>query len=157
VKADPTKIWRERVFWMWLAVFLSSTLGSLASYMAFALMSTHSDSTARAATQMPLYLLPSLIPITIAVSLAKGKWVAFFSKLTQLFENRRSLALAAVFCVILSFYVRNTAMATFYSRNNIHGNSSIWQNLALTIYPLVTALLLVWLMPTQNQKIRKNA
>ena len=32
VKADPAKVWRERVFWMWLAVFLSSTLGSLTQF-----------------------------------------------------------------------------------------------------------------------------
>jgi hypothetical protein len=83
VKADPTKVWRERVFWMWLAVFLSSTVGSLAYSMAFALMPVNSNSTARIATQTTLYLLASLIPIIIAVSLAKGKWVAFFSKLTH--------------------------------------------------------------------------
>jgi hypothetical protein len=155
-KADPAKVWRERVFWMWLAVFLSSTLGSMAGYIVFALMSVNTNSTARVVTQTTLYLLASLIPIIIAVSLAKGKWVAFFSKLTQLVENRRHLAMAAFLCVALSSFIRIAAMAIFYSRHNIHNNSFILQELASTIYPLIIALLLVWLIPSQIRRTPKR-
>ena len=156
VKANPATVWRERVFWMWLAVFLSGTLGSLAYSIVFALTPVaNSSSTARVTTQTTLYLLASLIPMIIGISLAKGKWVAFFSKLTQLVENRRHLALAAFLCIALSSSIRYAAMTSFYSRNNIHGSASILQGLASTIYPLIIATLLVWLMPAQNRKIPK--
>jgi hypothetical protein len=156
-KADPAKVWCERVFWMWLAVFLSSTLGSMAHSIVFALTPLNTNSTPKAVMQTTFILLASLIPIIIAVSLAKGKWVAFFSKLTQLVENRRHLAVAAFLCVALSSSIRIAAMAILCSRNNIHNSSSILQGLASTIYPLIIALLLVWLMPTQIRKTPKRA
>src|SRR5450755_817717 len=33
-KADQAKVWRERLFWMWLGIFLSSTLGKIGSSIA---------------------------------------------------------------------------------------------------------------------------
>ena len=156
-KADPAQVWRDRVFWMWLAVFLSSTLGSLAYSIVFGLTPVNTNSTARVATQTTLYLLASLIPIIIVVSLAKGKWVALFSKLTQLVENRRRLAVAAFLCIALSSSIRIAAMAIFYSRNNIHNSPSMLQGLASTIHPLIIALLLIWLLPAKNRKTLKRA
>ncbi|MFZ0828632.1 MAG: permease prefix domain 1-containing protein [Verrucomicrobiia bacterium] len=156
-KADPAKIWRERVFWMWLAVFLSSTLGRLAGSIGFALTPVNTNSMVEMAPATTLILLASLIPIIIAVSLAKGKWVALFSKLARLVGNRRHLAVAAFLCVALSSSIQRAAMAIFYSRHNIHNSASILQGLAATIYLLFIALLLVWLMPTQKQKTSKCA
>ena len=156
-KADPGKVWRERVFWMWMAVFLSSTLGRLTNSIVFALTPLHTNSTVEIVTPTTLFLLASLIPIIIAVSLAKGKWVAFFSKLTQLIGNRRHLAVAVFLCVALSSSIRIATMAIFYSRHNIHNSNSILQSLISTVYPLIIALLLVWLLPVQKQKTPQRA
>ncbi len=156
VKADPGKVWRERVFWMWMAVFLSSTLGRLTSPIMLALVPANA-SEATLVASMTLLLLASLIPIIIAVSLAMGKWVALFSKLTQMVGNRRHLAMAVFLCVTLSSSTQMAARAIVNSRHNIHNSTLILQGLTSTIYPLIIALLLVWLMPTQIRKTSKRA
>jgi hypothetical protein len=157
VKADPTKVWHERVFWMWMAVFLSSTLGRLASPIVFALTPVNTNSTVEIVTATTLILLASLIPILIAVSLAMGKWVALFSKLAQLVGNRRHLAVAAFLCVALSSPTQMAARAIFNSRHNIHNSTPpILLGLTSTIYPFIIALLLVWLLPVQKQKASKR-
>ena len=88
-KEDPAAIWRERMFWMWLAVFLSSTLGRLIS-LSWALLPFPASGPSTASTQVAvmLGLLSFLIPIIIAVFLAKGKLVGTLSKWTFLAKNR---------------------------------------------------------------------
>ena len=158
VKVDPAKVWRERVFWMLLAIFLSGTLGNLANSIVLALVPVNSNSTAGAAeTQLALLLLASLIPIVIAVSLAKGKLVALFSKLTLLVDNRRRLATAAIICIALSSLIKIAAYASFYSRMHVHSAHVLLPGLVSAIYPLIIALLLVWLMPPQNRKTPRRA
>jgi hypothetical protein len=156
VKADPAAVWRERVFWMWLAVFLASTLGRLAGSIGFALTPVNANYMVEIVPATALFLLGSLIPIIITVSLAKGKWVALFSKLAQLVGNRRHLAVAAFLCVALSSSIQMAAMAIFYSRHNLHNRNSVLQGLVATIYPVIIALVLVWLMPLQNRKTPKR-
>jgi hypothetical protein len=156
VKADPGKVWRERVFWMWMAVFLSSTLSRLTSPIMFAFVPVNT-STATEVASITLLLLASLIPIIIAVSLAMGKWVALFSKLTQMVGNRRHLAVAVFLCVALSSSTQMVARAILNSRHNIHNSTLILQGLTSTIHPLIIAFLLVWLMPVQKQKTSKRA
>jgi hypothetical protein len=160
VKADPAAVWRERVFWMLLAIFLSSTLGRLAGSIGFALTPVNANYMVEIVPATTLIVLGSLIPIIIAVSLAKGKWVALFSRLAQLVGNRRHLAAAAFLCVVLSSSIRMAAMAIFYSRHEIHNSTSIspiLQGLVATIYPLIIALVLICLMPSQKQKTPKRA
>ena len=157
VKVDPAKVWRERVFWMLLAIFLSGTVGGLASSILFGLVPVNSNSTVTVAMQAALFFLASLIPMVIAVSLAKGKLVALFSKLTLLVDNRRRLATAAIICIALSSLIKIAAYASFYSRMNVHSVHVLLQGLTSAIYPLVIALLLVWLMPPQNRKTPKRA
>ena len=158
VKVDPVKVWRERVFWMLLAIFLSGTVGNLANSIVLAWVPVNSDSTGvRAATQIALLMLASLIPVVIAVSLAKGKLVALFSKLTLLVDNRPRLASAAIICIVLSSLIKITAYASYYSRMNVHSAHPLLPGLASAIYPLIITLLLVWLMPVPNRKVPKHA
>jgi hypothetical protein len=157
VKVDPAKVWRERVFWMLLAIFLSGTVGGLASSILFALVPVNSNSTVTVAMQAALFFLASLIPMAIAVSLAKGKLVALFSKLTLLVDNRRRLATTAIICIVLSSLIKIAAYASFYSRMNVHHANPFLQGLTSAICPLIIALLLVWLMPPQNRKTPRRA
>jgi len=157
VKVDPAKVWRERVFWMLLAIFLSGTVGGLANSILFALLPVNSNSTVTVAMQAVLIFLASLIPIVIAVSLAKGKLVALFSKLTLLVDNRPRLATAAIICIVLSSLIKITAFASYYSRMNVHSAHPLLPGLTSAIYPLIIALLLVWLMPPQNRMTSKRA
>ncbi len=107
--------------------------------------------------QAVLFFLASLIPIVIAVSLARGKLVALFSKLILLVDNRPRLATAAIICIVLSSLIKITAYASYYSRMNVHHFNPLLPGLTSAIYPLIIALLLVWLMPTQNRKTPKRA
>ena len=69
-KADPAQVWRERVFWMWLAVFLSSTLGRMIGSMPFALMPVVGGSFLdRIMAPEILFLLSILIPLIIVALL----------------------------------------------------------------------------------------
>jgi hypothetical protein len=154
-KADPAAVWRERLFWMWLAIFLSGTLGSLASSVT--ILIPIKNYTAGMATQATSILLASLIPIIIAVSLARGKWLALFSKMTRLVENRLRLIIAACICVALSSSVRIAAFAIINARYNDHSSSFILQGFVSSIHPIIILLLLAWLLPLQNQKIPKHA
>jgi hypothetical protein len=140
---------------MWMAVFLTWTLGRLPSPIMLALVPVNA-STATEVASITLLLLASLIPIIIAVSLAKGKWVTLFSKLTQMVGDRRHLAMAVFLCVALSSSTQMAAKVIFNSRYNIHNSTIILQGLTSTIYPLIIALLLVWLMPTQIRKTPKR-
>jgi hypothetical protein len=153
VKADPAKVWRERVFWMWLAVFLSSTLGSLANSIYIVLIPRQANSHigVQVTMQTILFILAFLVPIIIGVLLAKGKWIAPFSRLTRLVENRPRLTISIFTCVALSSLLKVVAF------NDAHFSNSLSMGFVSACYPVIIALLLVWLMPQQNQKTPKRA
>jgi hypothetical protein len=157
VKANPTAIWRERLFWMWLALFLSATLGSVAHSLALAVMPTKNQSGASVAF-FCLEVLSILIPLALAILLAKGKLIPQFSKLLPLVENRRRLAVAAFVCIALSSAIRFGATAVFYSRAYPHSTAA-WVGAASgsAINAIFLGLILVWLLPTQNRKTSKRA
>jgi hypothetical protein len=160
VKADPIAIWRERVFWMWLALFLSSTLGSIGGSLAFALMPTRTADSffmVRQIAQITLIIISILIPLVAVILLAKGKLIPQFSRLMLLIENRRRLAIAVSVCVVLSSTIRLVANSIFFSRMNTHFSASVWQSVSPFFYTLVTGVILVWLLPAQNRKTPKRA
>ena len=161
VKADPAKVWRERIFWMWLAVFLSATLGTVAHSLNLALMPTgvqaHDSVTWQIVTAGIMFLSP-WIPVVLAILLANGKLIPQFSKLMLLVENRRRLAIAAFVCFALPLAVRFGAVAVFYSRNHHLSNAALIAGLSASAFNgIVLGLVLVWLLPTQNQKTPKRA
>jgi hypothetical protein len=156
VKADPAKVWRERIFWMWLAGFLSNTLGGIARSISIALaLQLHQrGGSAQMAMQITVYALAGLIPIIFAVLLANGKMVALFSKLTLLVENRLRLAIAALVCIAISSSIWIMALAEI---TRSHFSGSVTQGLTSAFYPLMILLVLIWLMPAQNRKTPKRA
>jgi hypothetical protein len=103
--------------------------------------------------QIIIISLASLIPVILAVSLAKGKMVSQFSKLTLFVENRLRLAITAFLCVAISSSIWIMALARI-TRSDFP--SSIMPGSTSALYPLIIALLLVWLMPPQNRKTPKT-
>ena len=155
VKAYPAKVWRERVFWMWLAVFLSSTLGRWAFY--FSSMMHENGSSPNTIIGIIIFPMASLIPISVAVLLAKGKLVALSFRLTSLFEKRLRLAIAALLCIALSTSIEITALSALFPKKDIHFPNAAWLGLASAASPISIALLLVSLMPALNRKTPKRA
>jgi hypothetical protein len=162
-KADPVQAWRERVFWMWLAVFLSSTLGRMISSGAFALMPVRGGSFLdRIMAPQIVFLLSILIPLIIVVLLGSGKMIRQFSKLTPLIENRLRLAITTFGLIALSATFQVVACAMYNARIHNPPNHNylipIGQILGSACYhPLIIALILVWLASPQNRKTPKRA
>ena len=160
-KIDPVAVWRERIFWMWLALFLSNTLGSIGYSLAVAVrpLSTQAANAVVAweILQITLLFVSMLIPLVLAIGLAKGKWVGQFSKLMQIAGNRRRLTMTALACILLSSTVRIVSWEIFISKSHLRSDV-VWPNsIPSASYALITGLLLVWLMPSQNRKTPKRA
>jgi hypothetical protein len=155
-KANPAKVWRERLFWMWLALFLSATLGGVAHSLALAVMPTKTQS-GSSVVFFCLEVLAILIPLALAILLAKGKLIPQFSRLLPLVENRRRLAIAAFVCVVLSSAIRFGAAAVFYSRAYPHSTGAwVGASSGSAAYALVLGLVLVWLLPAHDRKAAKG-
>jgi hypothetical protein len=163
LKVDPANGWRERMFWMWLAVCLLIFLGSMFRDVELALQPVNSTGKFVGVANLILTLMPILTPmalIMIVVVMRSKKIIRQFSKLRPLLENRLRLAFTAfVFIAIsLTFTVISEmiyAARTFHPGNI---NSRIWAVVALNCpYQLFFALVLIWLLPVQNQMTSKRA
>ena len=83
-KADPTKVWRERAFWMVLVLFLSSVLMSVIDVMAFDLQVVRTPldngflQMMQTIAREVVALSPILIPLVIALLVRSKKWFPCF-------------------------------------------------------------------------------
>jgi hypothetical protein len=153
VKANPTAVWRERVFWMLLALFLSRTLGSITTFIARAMIPASGGLPVAAEI---LILLSFLVPLIVAVLLGAGKMTPQFSRMMPLIEGRRRLAITAFVVIVLSSACLFFSLKIILARHG--GINSVWQVLISScLYPFITAGVLVWLMPPQNRKTPKRA
>lgn len=158
-KANPARVWRERIFWMWLALFLSATLGGVASSLALAVMptKTHPGVSFAWYVVIGLEMLTVMVPLVLAILLAKGKLIPQFSKLLQLVQNRRRLAIATCVCIVLSSAVRFGGAAVFYSRAYPHSTAAWVGNSSVSaVYAIVLGLILIWLLPAPVPKAAKG-
>jgi hypothetical protein len=75
-KADPAKAWRERVFWMWLAIFLFNVLGRITNSLVYAMLPNHvrwsPSFTAQRLLQTVILITPILIPLILSIFLVNG-------------------------------------------------------------------------------------
>ena len=160
-KVDPVEIWRERLFWMWLALFLYFTLGSIGNSLAFAVL-PHNIQSKNFMPWQILQIVVSfgsvLIPLLLAILLAKGKLAGQFSKLLQFARNRRHMTMAALTCILLSSAVRIWAWAVFYSRSSPPISKAVWiaPIIPQFIYAIIVGAILVWLVP-QSKPTPKRA
>ena len=164
VKADPAKVWRERVFWMALILFLVNTLGSVPRFVGALIVP------AGPAENLPAEILVALLylsPLIAAVLLGAGKMTRHFSMLAKLIDGRFRLASTAFILILTSCVLRYFGQILFYlkveamnAKIGLHQNfypTSISQLLTEAVPLFILALLLIWLMPPQNRKTPKRA
>ena len=154
VKENPAKVWRERMFWMWLAIFLSNTLASAVNSLAYAIVPINNYSGSFKTMNMVIQIVsitgPILIALLLAIFLAKGKLISQFSKLMLLAENKQRLTVSILICLILSIVARTVGLSIFLSK--MHASASAWQNVIPNFHSLIVGLILIWLLPTKNQR-----
>ncbi len=172
VKADPAKIWRERVFWMVLAYLVILLWG--ASVNVFSIFFTsyaYVESASMGRTLFYSYSFPLIfdwLPILIcAWLLAKGRLGLNYPKLAAFFGSRFRLTIAAIFWILINsgmtlWYRLQSHKTTNSGYVSSHISTFFWANLwinlfYITVWPLILVALLVWLMPPQNQKTPKRA
>ena len=156
VKADSTLIWRERVFWMLSCVFLLDTLGSFSALIA--ILIPNSILFGRVITGR-WYLIP-LIAVVVLIGL--GKMPQQISKLAWLINGRKRLATMALLLILASsaihYYGRVLISAKYAKMGLPPDHFPVWQPvIENSFYPFILAVLIVWLMPTQNRKTQKRA
>jgi hypothetical protein len=172
VKADPTKVWRERAFWGMLALFLSSILIGVIRVMAFNLQIVRTPLESDSLQMMQeiardvVAFSPILIPLVIAMLVRSEKMVHRLSKLTRLIENRLRLtigvlgiiAMAAAFVMVAAITHNAKIKSMGLDLARLHLTVSIGDVLlSACFYPLMIALVLILLLPTQNRKTPKRA
>ena len=154
-KADPAKVWRERIFWMVLAYLVISLWGMTVNGIFPNLFRFVGPDPRRMLIANAFDYLFHLAPLIVfAVLLAKGKCLSYFQKRFAYFSTRRRLAVAA-----MSWILINATLLIFPRFGTltpeIH-QMMLWSLLSsvlfIMIFPLVLVVLLLWLMPTQNRK-----
>jgi len=164
VKADPAKVWRERVFWICLAVFLLGFLENIISSLTQALMPVRGGSFLDGLMLSEiLSVLRILIPLIIIVLLGLGKMVWQLSKLKLFIESRLRLAITAFVLIAISATFDVVVSTMHNAKINYLASAipidhkylvPIWSTLVEpTCYRLIILLLLVWFLPPQNQKL----
>lgn len=153
VKANPTKVWRERAFWMLSCIFLLNTLGVFTRYFPNFGFSRNTI----------LYTQFDLIILIVAGLVIMGKMHRLLSKLKWLIDGRGRVAFVAFTLVLVSAFfhyhyeVLNRAWLAKLGVPPIN-SSPLWKFTILTsFYPALLAVLIVWLMPPQNRKTPKRA
>ncbi len=165
VKADPAKVWRERIFWMCLAVFLIGVFGRIREGMVFALLPVHPAGRFGGVAGLTLVLSSILTPLAvvlIALLMRSEKIIRRLSKLRPFFENRLRLAFTAFVCIAISSTLGAISQTMYATRMHLNGINypvpAIWQTaISSCFYPLCFALLVIWLLPVQNRKTPKLA
>lgn len=161
-KANPANVWRERVLWVCLASFLLIIWVDITDSLTLAMRPVRVGSNL---LDLPLIitLLSFVIPLIVAVLLASGKMIQPVSKLTLLLQNRRLSAIMALTLIALSSAISVGTSVAYNAR--IHYpvahkllSVAVWQELYTgCAFKLIVALLIVWIIPTQNRRARKRA
>lgn len=106
VKADPVKIWRERIFWMVLAYLVIELWGSAINCLyAITSFSVHPIERELLFTYFidALHWAPLIV---LAFLVAKGKAIPYFQKRFVYFNTRRKLVVTAGMWMLLTFSTR---------------------------------------------------
>jgi hypothetical protein len=157
-KADPAKVWRERVFWMVLAGLCMSLWSSLVDCIFFRFPPQSFLGLLFSYGYMLLFYLP---PIGLAVFLAKGRLTQCSKILVTFFRSRWRLAICAVIFIIFTKGYVSFTQYRYYRTDHEDGAitlSRLWFNIfSETVWPLMLVVVATWLMPAQNRKTPKRA
>jgi hypothetical protein len=176
VKANPARAWRERAFWIVLALSAIQLWTAVCPYLWGEIVSwTHylpswfQDK--RIIDYDPLYTFAFFSPIfcfVILLSQGRINWVV--RGFQYIFRSRLQFVLMAlpvilaIHCYSFSDLVRPTIYSwPFEIKYQMFSTDNYWlfqyfNNLVLTQgWPLTLLVLIAWLMPTQNRKTPKRA
>jgi hypothetical protein len=166
-KADIAGVWRERVFWVWLFIFLwrvsEVIINSVIGIAVSPLMKLHFYGAPEAIISIALSMLPFLVPLVFVVLLARGKLIPQLSKLMPVIEDRRRFVTATFGLVLLSYATRAIYLIIFFE--SIRGPRTQGAIFWITnfLLPTVSAILmgavLIWLRqePSQKQQMERPA
>jgi hypothetical protein len=163
VKADPVKVWRERMFWMCFAVFLTAIFGRIREGLVFGLLPLSPPGRFGGVGWLTSWILgiswilTPFVVVLIALLMRSEKTIRQFSKFRPLLENRLRLAFTTFVCIAISSTIGVVSQKMYATRMGSPA-MLIWQ-IVITdcFYPLCFALLVIWLVPAQNRKIPKSA
>jgi hypothetical protein len=177
VKANPNQIWRERLFWMTVAILVIQLWSQTVSIFLFlsrnylfshlygllpsnklcdsllAILSSESIS-----RLLPLFSF--VLIVVIVIGLFQKRLNQCAHQFQSLFKSRsRFLFVFAVFfsvyfLLLLNFALRSDTNELLYSDAT---KTVIILGIEYAIFPMVLVGLIAWLMPTQNQKTPKCA
>jgi hypothetical protein len=160
VKADPAKIWRERVFWMVLALLVFSLWTNLVGCIP---LHHWLDNGHRGLLSAYLYEFLIYSPVMgLATLMAKGQLNSHYSALTKFFQSRWRFAISAIVFIVAT-HGSQAVMQYKYLIQMDHGRQThtfdgYWMNVFFYIsWPLILVLLTTWLLPPQNRKTPKRA
>ena len=158
LKADPAKVWRERVFWMVLAFFLIVTLGSIPNTVsAFIADDGQPEGIPFFLLYFLLFVIFNWVPLIVVILLGAGKMTRQFSKASDLISGRYRAALVVFVLVFMSLVLNYFAVPHMNAMMAKAGSHelpapSIAFGFGEVLVPLVPALLLIWLFPSGNPK-----
>jgi hypothetical protein len=161
-KADPTSVWRERVFWITAAFLAASVWNTLLSTMTVSLrQSLNLSLSSMWLLRVFTYLLNIVFPIGMAVLIVNGRMNRHIPKFAPFFQSRLRLAATVVMAVMVMNAIWTAILLWNLNLSGNHGAgysiANVWGNLLFsTVQPLVCIAFLVWLMPAQNRKTPKR-
>ena len=156
-KADPVKVWRQRIFWIALAIFVWRVFAEVAGVVAAAVVTKIPTHPGPYAGSIPWngvvqILVVGLVPVLFFVLTANGKLVPQLQKLTALIRDRRRLALTIFILLILAISIRTAAIWSM-SSVAISFGLKMWEGLA-DLNEVLLGLTVVWLMPAEPKALR---
>jgi hypothetical protein len=176
VKENPAKIWRERIFWMAILILAIQLWTQTTSFFWFLFRNRFFDSLSDLLSPpVVLNLFPllssesvsALLPlfsfaliVGFFVFLLRKRLNQSFGKLQFIFKSRLRFLLA--FFTIFSGYfllLVNFALESRLSELLYAPPTEILCSLAFeyALFPVVLAILIAWLLPTQNRKTLRCA
>lgn len=144
-KADPVGVWRERVFWMALAILIFFLWEGLVGRI------TLSGEWIPRDYRSYIYIgLIWLMPLCLAILLVKGK--LNYPVLGRAFKNRWLFASSIIVILLLTDALQTRVAFGF------HMTKMFWLNQIFSFgFPLIIVALVIWLLPMQNRKAYKSA
>jgi hypothetical protein len=162
VKANPAKVWRERVFWIVASIVILPILGSVIHCLfAILTISLRPDYRFQGLLYVVQMLFNTLPVVYIITMIASGRMVGLIHKLSLIFHSQARLGSVAVVLVVVSSLIGS--FGNWLEFRTSFPNA--WRGLPMfdvttllnMVHPLIFVGLLVWLMPTQNRKTPKHA
>ena len=162
VKANPAKIWRERIFWMIAAILVTSLLSSISTSLADAVVSYFPLNEKIIDGSAVASLFWIVLTFGIAIYFALGFGSQRFSFLSPLLQNRSRLAIVSILTALsVEIFCATIMLLAFVAYRGVYspmGSFSFIGKLVLhhMIRNLGLVAFLVWLMPPQNRKTPKH-